>query len=117
MRGPQVFLTVFLPFALGHYLSSMLRTVNAVLAPSLVAALGLTPGQLGLLTSAFFFAFALVQMPVGMALARYGPRRVQLVLLMVAAAGALLFAHGTTFVQLVAARAIIGLGLGGCFMS
>lgn len=117
MRGPQVFLTVFLPFALGHFLSSMLRTVNAVLAPSLVTALGLSPGQLGLLTSAYFFAFALVQLPVGMALDRYGPRRVQLVLLMVAAGGALLFAHGAGFAQLVAARAIIGLGLGGCFMS
>lgn len=117
MRGPQVFLTVFLPFALGHYLSSLLRTVNAVLAPSLMAALGLTPAQLGLLTSAFFFAFALVQLPVGMALDRYGPRRVQLVLLLVAAGGALLFAHGATFAELVAARAIMGLGLGGCFMS
>jgi MFS family permease len=117
MRGPQVLFTVFLPFALGHFLSAMLRTVNAVLAPSLVASLGLTSGQLGLLTSALFLAFALVQLPVGMALDRYGPRRVQTVLLMVAAGGALLFAHGTTFGQLVAARAIIGAGLGGCFMS
>ncbi|UUZ57275.1 MFS transporter [Massilia sp. H-1] len=117
MRGPQILLTVFLPFALGHFLSALLRTVNAVLAPSLVASLGLSPGQLGLLTSALFLAFALVQLPVGMALDRYGPRRVQVLLLMVAAGGALLFAHGTTFVQLVAARAIIGAGLGGCFMS
>lgn len=117
MRGPQILLTVFLPFALGHFLSALLRTVNAVLAPSLVASLGLSPGQLGLLTSALFLAFALVQLPVGVALDRYGPRRVQVLLLMVAAGGALLFAHGTTFVQLVAARAIIGAGLGGCFMS
>ncbi len=117
MRGAQVFLTVFLPFALGHFLSALLRTVNAVLAPGLVATLGLTPGQLGLLSSALFLAFALVQLPVGMALDRYGPRRVQLVLLMVAAGGALMFAHGATFAQLVAARAVIGLGVGGCFMA
>jgi predicted MFS family arabinose efflux permease len=117
MSGRRVFFTVFLPFALGHYLSSMLRTVNAVLAPDLVGALGLSPGELGLLTSAFFFAFALVQLPVGLALDRYGPRKVQLVLMMVAAFGALLFAHGTTFVELMAARAVIGFGLGGCFMS
>jgi MFS family permease len=117
LSGVAVFFYVFLPFALGHYLSSLLRNVNAVLAPQLVGALALTPGQLGLLTSAFFFAFALVQLPVGIALDRYGPRRVQLVLMLMAAFGALMFAFGHSFGQLVAARAIIGLGLGGCFMS
>ena len=117
LSGVAVFIYVFLPFALGHYLSSLLRNVNAVLAPQLVGALALTPGQLGLLTSAFFFAFALVQLPVGIALDRYGPRLVQLYLMLLAACGALLFATGHSFLQLVLARAIIGCGLGGCFMS
>ena len=117
LSGVAVFFYVFLPFALGHYLSSLLRNVNAVLASNLVGSLALTPGQLGLLTSAFFFAFALVQLPVGIALDRYGPRKVQLALMLVAALGALLFARGATFGQLVLARAIIGCGLGGCFMS
>lgn len=117
LSGVAVFFYVFLPFALGHYLSSLLRNVNAVLASNLVGALALTPGQLGLLTSAFFFAFALVQLPVGIALDRYGPRKVQLVLMLMAALGALLFARGQGFGQLVLARAILGCGLGGCFMS
>lgn len=117
LNGVAVFFYVFLPFALGHYLSSLLRNVNAVLAPHLVGALALTPGQLGLLTSAFFFAFALVQLPVGIALDRYGPRKVQFVLMLVAALGTLLFATGRNFGQLVLARAVIGCGLGGCFMS
>ncbi|MGJ9417133.1 nitrate/nitrite transporter [Massilia sp. CMS3.1] len=117
LSGVAVFFYVFLPFALGHYLSSLLRNVNAVLAPNLVGSLALTPGQLGLLTSAFFFSFALVQLPVGIALDRYGPRKVQLVLMLVAALGALLFARGQGFGQLVLARAILGCGLGGCFMS
>jgi predicted MFS family arabinose efflux permease len=111
------FCYVFLPFAFGHYLSLLLRNVNAVLAPSLVGSLSLTSGQLGLLTSAFFFSYALAQLPIGLALDRFGPRKVQLALMLVAAAGAFLFAHGTTFNELVAARAIIGLGLAGCFMS
>ena len=99
MSGRAVFVLVFLPFALGHYLSSLIRTVNATLAPQLMAALALSPAQLGLLTSAFFLAFALVQLPVGVALDRWGPARVQPPML------------------LLAARALIGLGLGGCFMS
>lgn len=117
LSGLAVFFYVFLPFALGHYLSSLLRNVNAVLATQLSGALALTPGELGLLTSAFFFAFALVQLPVGIALDRYGPRRVQLAMLLVAAGGALLFAHGSGFYGLLAARAVMGCGLGGCFMA
>jgi MFS family permease len=117
LSGVAVFFSVFLPFALGHYLSSLLRNVNAVLAPKLVGTFALGAGELGLLTSAFFLSFALVQLPVGIALDRYGPRKVQLVLMLVAALGVLLFSTATSFAQLLAARAIIGLGLGGCFMS
>jgi MFS family permease len=115
--GVAVFFHVFVPFALGHYLSCLLRNVNAVLAPYLVGTMQLTPGELGLLTSAFFFAFALVQLPVGIALDRHGPRKVQLALMLVAACGAFMFANGQSFAQLVLARAVIGFGLGGCFMS
>lgn len=117
LSGVAVFFYVFLPFALGHYLSTLLRNVNAVLASHLVGALALTPGELGLLTSAFFFAFALVQLPVGIALDRWGPRRVQLAMMLVGAIGALLFSRGSGFGQLVVARAIMGFGLGGCFMA
>jgi MFS family permease len=111
-----VFLYVFLPFALGHYLSLLLRNVNAVLASHLMGSLSLSPGQLGLLTSAFFFAFVVAQLPVGTALDRYGPRRVQLVLMLVAAFGALLFAKGESFGELVLARALMGFGVGGTLM-
>ncbi len=115
--GLLMFCHVFVPFAFGHYLSLMLRNINAVLAPDLVASLALDSGQLGMLTSAFFLAYALVQLPVGIALDRYGARKVQLVLMMLAAAGALLFARGQSLTELVIARALIGVGLGGCFMS
>jgi MFS family permease len=115
--GLAVFCCVFLPFALGHYLSTLLRSVNAVLAPALMQELALSSAQLGALTSAFFLAFALAQLPVGIALDRYGPRRVQLLLMLVASAGVLLFAHGRSFGELVFSRALMGVGLGGCFMS
>lgn len=117
LSGGAVFLLVFLPFALGHFLSCLLRGVNAVLTPELLAALPLTPAQLGLLTSAFFFAFALAQLPIGIALDRYGPRSVQLPLMLLAASGVWLFSHGHSFTELLCARAVMGLGLGGCFMS
>src|SRR5450830_854775 len=115
--GVAVFCLIFLPYALGHYLSCLLRAVNAVLTSELLAAVPLTATQLGLLTSAFFLAFALVQLPVGMALDRYGPRTVQLLLLLVAALGVWLFSQGRSFSELMWARAVMGAGLGGCFMA
>jgi MFS family permease len=77
------FLLVFAPFAAGHFISYVLRTINAVLAATLAGDLSLDAWQVGMITSAYFFAFALAQLPVGLALDRYGPRRVQPLLLVV----------------------------------
>jgi predicted MFS family arabinose efflux permease len=116
--GPLAFsLLVFLPFAFGHFMSYVMRSINAILGPTLVSELALSAAQLGVLTSAYFFAFALAQLPVGMALDRFGPRRVQVVLLSVAMVGCLLFSRGTTFLELFAARALMGVGLAACFMA
>jgi MFS family permease len=115
-RG-AVFFGVFLPFALGQYMHALLRNVNAVLVPDLVASLSLTPGQLGLLTSTFFFSVVLAQLPTSAALERYGPYKVQVAMLLLAAIGALLFAKGQTLPQLVCARALIGFGVGGTLMT
>ena len=76
---------VFVPFALGYFLSYLVRVVNAVIAPDLVAELGLTAADLGLLTSANFLAFAAAQLPLGILLDRFGPRRTEAALLLFAA--------------------------------
>ena len=104
------------PFAFGYFLSYCLRNVNAVIAPDLTEALGLTASTLGLLTSAYFFSFAAFQLPLGVLLDRYGPRRVEAVLLTIAGLGALLFAAGDSSPELIFARALIGLGVSGCLM-
>jgi sugar phosphate permease len=110
-------LRVLTPFALGYFLTYLLRAVNAVVAPDLVAEIGLSAAELGLLTAAYLGAFALFQLPLGVLLDRYGPRRVQATLFGVAALGCLLFAIGTDALELTAARALIGLGFSGGLMS
>ena len=84
----RLILSALLPFAIGYFMSYLLRAVNAVVAPDLVKDLGLSPGQLGLLTAAYLGAFALFQLPLGVLLDRYGPRKVQAALLTVAARAA-----------------------------
>lgn len=114
---PAMHLRIFVPFALGYFLSYLYRTVNAVLAPDLVRDLGIDPARLGLLTSAYFLAFAIAQLPLGILLDRYGPRRVEALLLLFAAAGALLFARATTLGELMLGRGLIGLGVAACLMA
>jgi predicted MFS family arabinose efflux permease len=115
--GWPVAVRVFLPFATGYFLSHVFRTVNAIIAPDLVASLGLDAGALGLLTSAYFLSFAAFQLPLGLLLDRYGPRRVESTLLLAAASGALIFAFGASAGMLTLGRACIGLGASACLMA
>lgn len=116
---PGIFLVfrVFLPFAMGFYLSYLYRVVNAVIAPELIADMGLDANALGLMTSAYFFTFAVIQIPVGVFLDRYGPRRTEAVLLCFAALGAAIFALAPSTTFLVLGRALIGLGVSACLMA
>ncbi len=72
---------------------------------------------MGLLTSTYFLTFAAFQLPLGILLDRFGPRRVESVLLLFAALGAFLFARGQSVSELVLARAFIGLGVSACLMA
>jgi predicted MFS family arabinose efflux permease len=113
----RLWLRVVLPFAGGYLLSYLYRTVNAVAGPVLAQELGLSSGALGLLTSAYFVAFGLAQIPLGVLLDRYGARRVESTLLLVAAAGAALFATAEDALGLALGRAVIGLGVSACLMA
>src|SRR6188472_4233143 len=84
-------LTVFAPFGLGYFLSYFYRAVNAVVAPDLVRDLHLTPSGLGFLTAAYLVSFAIFQLPLGILLDRFGPRRVQAMLLCLTALGGTIF--------------------------
>jgi MFS family permease len=108
---------IYFAFAAGYLLSYLFRTINAVISPELSRDVSLDPSSLGLLTSAYFLAFGAAQLPVGMLLDRYGPRRVEPVLLSIAAVGALLFAYAETLPGLTFARAVIGLGVCACLMA
>jgi sugar phosphate permease len=110
-------LQVFVPFACGYFLSYLFRVVNSVIAPDLIADLGLGPSALGLLTSTYLIAFASSQLPLGVLLDRFGPRRVEAGLLLFAAAGAFVFARAESLAALAVGRALIGFGVSACLMA
>jgi predicted MFS family arabinose efflux permease len=115
--APPHFLRIYVGFSAAYMLSYVFRTVNAVISPELTSELGISAASLGLLTSAYFLAFAATQVPAGMLLDRYGPRRVEPVLLLVAAGGALAFAASDGLAGLGFARALIGAGTAVCLMA
>jgi predicted MFS family arabinose efflux permease len=108
---------VFLCFAFGYLLSYALRSINAVIAPALLAELHLSNADLGLLSSAYFIAFGCMQLPLGIWLDKFGPRRTESALLLVAACGALVFAASSTLTGLWIGRALIGIGVSACLMA
>jgi MFS family permease len=108
---------VLLVFASGYCLAYLYRSLPALLSEPLVEDLGLTPGDLGMLSAVFFFATAALQLPIGVWLDRYGPRRVQGLLMVSAVIGATLCAVTDNIVLLTIARALIGIGAAGGFMA
>jgi MFS family permease len=108
---------IFLAFAFAYFLSALLRAVTATLAPVFSVELGLGAADLGLLAGAYFLGFASLQLPLGQALDRFGPRRTLLALLAVAVLGCGLFALAGSLAGLIAARALIGAGVAACLMA
>ena len=111
-------LRVYIPFALAYVLSYLFRSVNSVIFPSLEHDIpDLTAGDLGFLTSMYFLSFSAAQIPLGVMLDRYGPRRVQSGLILFAAVGSIVFGFAASVAGLAAGRALIGLGVAGGLMA
>src|SRR3989304_8771485 len=110
------FRRAFLPFAVGFFLSQWFRSVNAVVSADLIRELSLDAWTVGLLTSSYFLAFSIGQIPVGVALDRFGPRRTESFLLLFAAVGALVFARSAGTLRPMLGRGAIGLRGSACLL-
>jgi predicted MFS family arabinose efflux permease len=117
--GPAVnrMTAVLLPFIAAFFLQEVYRVSGAVVAPHLVAEFALDARDIGLLTSIYFFTFAAMQLPAGLLLDRFGPRRVLAALLCVGILGALVFAAAPGFAALSLGRALLGLAGSSCLMA
>ncbi|MBL0406743.1 MFS transporter [Microvirga aerilata] len=100
-----------------YAISQFLRNSIGVIANDLARELDLSATQTGLLSSAFFLAFAAVQIPIGILIDRYGPKRTMLATSVLTVAGTVLFALAPSASWLIAARALMGLGCSTFFMA
>jgi sugar phosphate permease len=95
---------------LAYVLSQFYRAFLAVLTPVLKADLGVSAADLAAASGWWFLAFAAMQVPIGSALDRIGPRLTSGVLLAVGAVGAVLFSQAAGAFQIKLAMALIGIG-------
>jgi len=115
MLSPNAALLLALALLTG--LSQFHRSALGVIAPELSADLALTPVMLGAANGMFFAAILVMQLPVGIALDRLGPRLVVAGLSVIAVLGLVLQGLATDGATLLVARALIGIGCAASFMS
>jgi MFS family permease len=108
---PSTYRWVILALTIVGFMQTHLhRMAFAPLIPFFVTDLGLTYAAAGTIQTAYFWTYALVQVPIGMVADRWGPRRVMVACMVVLAGGALAFAAATSYGGSIAARMLIGLG-------
>ena len=112
----QKAVTVFLVFALGYYISNLLRAITATISPNLISEFDLSAGDLGLLGGGYFLGFAAVQIPLGYLLDNKGPKKIVSYFLLIAVLGMISFSLSENFITLLISRILIGIGVGACLM-
>ncbi|MDB4070432.1 MFS transporter [Candidatus Pelagibacter sp.] len=112
----QKAITIFLVFALGYYISNLLRAITATISPNLVSEFNLSAGHLGLLGGGYFLGFASVQIPLGYLLDNKGPKKIVSYFLLIAIIGIISFSLSQNFTSLLISRILIGVGVGACLM-
>jgi MFS family permease len=108
---------VLVIFAAGYLLSSQLRGVTAALAPMFTTQFAISPAELGLLAGSYFASFAIMQLPMGALLDRFGVRAVLVVSLSIAALSCFMFAAAGSYVGLFGARLLSGVGVSACLIA
>ena len=109
-------ITIFIVFALGYFISNLLRAITATIAPELISEFNLTSGELGLLGGAYFLGFASVQIPLGYLLDSKGPKKIVSYFLLISIVGTILFSISENLSTLLVSRVLIGIGVGACLM-
>ncbi len=116
-RRAALWLSVILPFALGYFLAMGFRAINAILAHPISQDLKLDNFEVGWITSLYLLTFALVQLPLGVLLDYWGPRKTQSLLFALGAVGIVIFGFATNATELAIGRAILGIGMAGGLMA
>ena len=103
---------VFGILALAYFFVYFHRVSSAVVSTEMQTTFGVsTAASLGLLSSVYFYAYTVMQLPSGLLTDSWGPRRTVSIFTLIAAAGAILTGIASSFEQVIAGRLLIGAGV------
>jgi MFS family permease len=86
------------------------RMAFAPLIPTFVTDLGLSYAAAGTIQTAYFWTYALAQVPIGVIADRWGARRVMAACAVTLAVGGVAFALSTSYAASIVSRMVVGLG-------
>jgi MFS family permease len=108
-EGPRLLpLLGWLTGAVFFFYAWVLRVAPSVMVEELMRDLTVGAAALGHLSGVYYYGYAGMQIPVGVLLDRFGPRRLMTIAGLVCAGGCALFATGDTLAALTAGRFLIG---------
>jgi predicted MFS family arabinose efflux permease len=110
--------TVALSIVVAAYvLSFFQRFAPAGIAQDLVAAFNTTASSLGALAATYFYVYTVMQVPTGILVDTFGPRRILLIGGIVGGAGSLMFGLAPSLELALVGRTLIGLGVSVTFIA
>lgn len=107
---------IFWVLSIGYILVFFHRLCPAVVATDMMHDLHASGALIGLLGSAYFYPYALMQIPTGLLSDSWGPRRSITLFLLIACAGSLLLGMAPSASWAVAGRVLVGLGVSTLFV-
>ena len=116
LKYKNQFFYIMLVLCAGYTVSQFLRTSVGVLSPNLMHDFNINPNNMGLLGGVFFLSFAIFQIPAGILIDKYGPRKVMSSVIIFAVLGSIIFALSNSFYILLIGRVLMGLGCSICLM-
>ena len=96
--------------ALFYFYKFVIEVSPSIMTKDLLSAFHLSGAQLGSLAASYFYAYLLMQIPVGLLVDRFGPRKVVTVAIFFCALGTFIFATSPNLLVASIGRFIVGLG-------
>ena len=116
-RMPAYRWLIFWVLAAQYLIVYFHRVSPAVVASELRSAFSISGASLGLLASAYFYSYAIMQIPVGILSDSWGAKKTIILFSLIASFGAICFGFAPDFKIAIASRAVVGFGLSAVFIA
>lgn len=97
--------------AIAYFFVYFHRTSTAVMSQDLISSFNIEATSLGLLSSMYFYPYAIAQLPAGILADKWGARKTVALFVAIAGVGSIIFGMAPSFEIALVGRAIVGFGV------